>query len=110
MLKRKRLTLIKKLKDLTNLPSKNNAMKRIKFSFLILLLIGCNNSKEHKQADYKPSQEVIALNDTAVSIYEEQLHEDTRNILILKEALSYLNKAITLDSSYVYSYLNKISI
>lgn len=84
-------------------------MKGIKF-FLILLLIGCNNSKKNKQVDYKPSHAVIDLNDTAVSIYGEQLHKDIKNILLLRKALSYLNKAIALDSLYVYSYLNKISI
>ena len=77
---------------------------------MVLLLIGCTDSKEHKQADYKPSQEVIALNDTAVSIYEDELHKDIKNVLILRKALSYLDKAIILDSLYVYSYLNKISI
>lgn len=74
------------------------------------MLIGCNNSEKNKPDDYNPSQKAIALNDTAISIYGEQLHDDIKNILILRKALSYLNRAIALDSLYVHSYLNKISI
>jgi tetratricopeptide (TPR) repeat protein len=84
-------------------------MKKIVFFFLILF-VACTNSKEIKQVDHKPSQEVIDLNNKAVSIFEAQLQEDLKDMFVLREALSYLNEAITLDSTYVYSYLNKISI
>src|SRR5262249_50857830 len=65
---------------------------------------------EKQETEYSPGKKALQLNEEATDIIRKNLFEDTMNVSNLNEGLRKLDEAISIDSQYVYSYLNKATI
>jgi tetratricopeptide (TPR) repeat protein len=78
---------------------------------LFLILTCCQSPSEQQRAQhYVPNEKAVQLNEEATDIIRKNLFEDTLNVSLLNDGLRKLDEAISVDSQYVYSYLNKATI
>ncbi|WP_436516236.1 hypothetical protein [Ekhidna sp. To15] len=79
---------------------------------IALQLASCatETKKSEEVAKREIDPRVVELNNEVVDIISENLYMDTFDIDQLNQALEKIEKAIEIDSQYVYSYLNKATL
>jgi tetratricopeptide (TPR) repeat protein len=96
-------------------------MKKLIYFLIILSIVGsCTQETKNEenttlinktQLKYIPNQEAVRLNDSAVSLLIQiDPFQDSINAKLNLKALTYLNKAIKVDSLYQLAYSNKIDV
>lgn len=88
-------------------------MNRRALYIILLLVISCvdrNKKPDHTESifTYKPDSIALKLNNKAVLLIGDAAHTyDTLKNVLYDSAITYLNQAIEIDSSYLLAYTNK---
>lgn len=94
--------------------------KLIYFLIITSVLSSCTQNNKNEESTtvnritkqkYIPKQEAVSLNDSAVSLLIQVVpFQDSVNAKLNRKALTYLNKALKVDSLYQLAYSNKVDV